>query len=330
MIISDDMGLKTKDNFRILFMGTPEFAAGTLKRIVEHGFKVVAVITAPSKPAGRGRQIRHPEVREYASAIGIPVLQPVSLKDPAFIQQLASYSADLFVVVAFRMLPEIVWQLPKYGTINLHASLLPQFRGAAPIQHAIMQGEKITGVTTFFIEKEIDTGNILLQEQVEISLDDNAGTLQDKLMATGGHLLIRTIEGIMAGTLNPLPQSDLIHDEKILKTAPKIFREQCRINFHQSVNQIYNLIRGLSPAPGAWCVIHRNNHSSTLRVYRSSPEPSDHQFNPGTFITDHRSYLKVAVPDGFIHLLEIQPESRNKMIISEFLKGLGKTDLLFE
>jgi methionyl-tRNA formyltransferase len=330
MIIIDTKNLMDRKDFRIIFMGTPDFATGTLKKLVEENFRIEAVVTAPPKPAGRGQQIHQPSVCTYAVSENIPVLQPLSLKDPDFIEQLSSFSADLFVVVAFRMLPEQVWKIPPSGTINLHASLLPDYRGAAPIQHAIIQGEKITGVTTFFIEKEIDTGMILLQDKVEISPDDNGGSLHEKLMNAGADLLVKTIDRIIEKNLTPVPQSTLIHDEKLLKTAPKIFREHCRIDFTKSVNTIHNLIRGLSPHPSAWAILKKNNIPSTIRIFRSLPEHTFHSYPPGSVISDHKNHLKVAVMDGFIHLLELQPESRKKMNISEFLRGTGNSSLHFE
>ena len=244
----------SSNDFRIVFMGTPEFAVASLKSLIESGFNVVAVVTAPDKPAGRGQKLQESDVKQYAKYLNIPILQPEKLKDAEFIDQLRELKADLNVVVAFRMLPEIIWSMPRLGTINLHASLLPQYRGAAPINWAIINGDKKTGITTFFIEKEIDTGKIIHFKEVEIAETDNAGTLHDKLMLSGAALLTETVSGIKTGIYPQLDQKSVLPEDSILHPAPKIFKETCKINWDNEIDKTYNFIRGLSPYPAAWTV----------------------------------------------------------------------------
>lgn len=296
---------------RIVYMGTPEFAVAGLQALVEAGHQVVAVITAPDKPSGRGLQIQQSPVKQFAVAHHIPVLQPVKLKDPEFIAELKSYAADLQVVVAFRMLPEIVWNMPRLGTLNLHASLLPDYRGAAPINHAIMQGEKITGVTTFFLQHAIDTGDIIFTEKMAIEDNDNAGTLHDKLMHLGATVIVKTVNAIETGNYTTTPQSGTSN-----KTAPKIFKENCLIDWNQPVANIYNFIRGLSPYPGAYC----NFNNKVYKIFEAAIETTPPQVAPGTCIADNAT-LKFAATDGFIQVLSLQAEGKKRMPTNEFLRG---------
>ena len=300
---------------RIIFMGTPDFAVASLKALLEVGENVVAVVTAPDKPAGRGQKLQQSAVKFFAEAHNLPVLQPEKLRDPNFIETLKSYNADLQVVVAFRMLPEIVWNMPPMGTINVHASLLPQYRGAAPINHAIINGEKESGVTTFLLQHEIDTGNILLASKVDINDNDTAGILHDNLMVAGADTLIKTINGLRDKTITPIPQAEFTEEE--LKHAPKIFKEDCLIDWDNSTDKIFNLIRGLSPYPTAFT--HLNN--KFLKIFEAEKQIVNHQLPPGEFQTDEKSFLKFATNDGFINLKVIQIEGKKRMEINEFLKG---------
>lgn len=300
---------------RIVFMGTPDFAVASLKALLDAGENVVAVITAPDKPAGRGQKLHQSAVKVFAEAKGLPVLQPEKLRDPQFVADLRAYKADLQVVVAFRMLPEIVWNMPPLGTINVHASLLPQYRGAAPINHAVINGEQQSGVTTFLLQHEIDTGNILLATKVAIEETDNAGTLHDKLMHAGAETLIRTVHGLKNNTIHPIPQEDLKIED--LKHAPKIFKEDCLINWNGNTDEIYNLIRGLSPYPTAFTQLQ----NKTLKIFETEKEQLDHHNQPGEFFTDGKTYLKFATKDGYLHLKVIQIEGKKKMEINDFLKG---------
>ncbi len=295
-------------------MGTPDFAVASLDALVQANFDVVAVVTAPDKPAGRGQKLNESAVKKYAVEKGIPVLQPEKLKNPEFIEELKSYQADLQVVVAFRMLPVMVWNMPAKGTINLHGSLLPQYRGAAPINHAIINGEKESGVTTFFLKEEIDTGDIIMSDSVAIADDETAGDLHDKLMAVGAQLLVKTLHAIEAGevTEQPQPQSD------DLKHAPKIFKEDCKIDWNNSAQQIHNLIRGLSPYPTAFTALNDKN----LKVFKAEIEDKEPGIAAGGFLTDGKTYLKFAAKDGFIKLLDIQYEGKKRMLIEDFLRGM--------
>ncbi|MDQ0964680.1 methionyl-tRNA formyltransferase [Flavobacterium sp. W4I14] len=299
---------------KIVFMGTPDFAVASLDALVQANFDVVAVVTAPDKPAGRGQKLNESAVKKYAVEKGIPVLQPEKLKNPEFIEELRSYQADLQVVVAFRMLPEIVWNMPAKGTINLHGSLLPQYRGAAPINHAIINGEKESGVTTFFLTHEIDTGNIILSDSTAIADDETAGDLHDKLMYIGANLLVKTLKAIEAGEVNeqPQPQSDE------LKHAPKIFKDDCKIDWNNQAQTIYNLIRGLSPYPTAFTFLN----DKTLKVFKAEMEDKEPGIVAGGFLTDGKTYLKFAAKDGFIRLLDIQYEGKKRMLIEDFLRGM--------
>lgn len=297
---------------RIIYMGTPEFALPGLQKLVEAGFPVVAVVTAPDKPSGRGLQVKPTPIKVYAESQGIPVLQPVKLKDPTFIETLKSYQADLQVVVAFRMLPEIVWQMPRLGTINLHASLLPDYRGAAPINHAVINGEKETGATTFFLQHAIDTGDMIDQIRIPIRDEDNAGTIHDTLMIQGADLILKTVIAIEKNNYTTRPQSGTSN-----KIAPKIFRDDCRIDWHKPAEQIHNFIRGLSPYPGAFTEVK----GVQWKILRSSPDTTSHNIPAGTIETDGRTFLRFACGNGWLNVLQLQPEGKRKMEIDEFLRG---------
>lgn len=306
------------NNKRIIFLGTPEFAVASLDALVKAGFNIVAVVTAPDKPAGRGMKSTSSAVKQYVEHHSIPVLQPVKLKDPDFIRSLEQCQPDLQVVVAFRMLPEIVWTLPSLGTINLHASLLPDYRGAAPINWAVINGEKKTGLTTFLLKHEIDTGNVLLQETIPIGEEETAGELHDRMMIKGGEILIRTIQGLFSGTLHSTSQSLLSRADALLRHAPKISRETCKIEWSNSVDEVFNFIRGLSPGYGAFT----NFNQKILKIYRSKKEKGDVSLPPGYFTTDYKHYLKFACTDGFISVTELQLEGKKKMSAEEFLRGM--------
>lgn len=301
---------------RIIFMGTPEFAVASLAALLDAGLDVVAVVTAPDKPAGRGQKIHQSAVKQHALLKGLPVLQPEKLRDTGFLAELQALKADLQVVVAFRMLPEVVWDMPPRGTVNLHASLLPQYRGAAPINHAIINGETESGVTTFLLQHEIDTGHILFAEPVAIGPNDTAGDLHDRLMAVGAELLVRTVNAIASGTAEPVPQRNLVTDGE-LKHAPKIFKEDCLIDWNQSVAAVHNLIRGLSPYPTAYTVLN----GKTLKLFEVEKDETPPQYEPGAFYTDGKSFLKFACSNGYIVVKTLQLEGKKRMDIIEFLKG---------
>ncbi|MEQ9439050.1 MAG: methionyl-tRNA formyltransferase [Cyclobacteriaceae bacterium] len=303
---------------RIIFMGTPEFAVPSLRILVEHQFSVVAVITAPDKPQGRGRKIAYSPVKEYALEQQIPVLQPTNLKSPEFIDSLKSYEADLQVVVAFRMLPEVVWSMPTQGTFNLHASYLPQYRGAAPINWAVINGETETGMTTFMIRHEIDTGNILFQTKEPIHADDTAGTLYERLMQKGAKLVLQTVEAISQNNYTLTPQ-EVIAD---LRPAPKIHRETCQINWHQPAEQIRNFVRGLSPYPAAWTMLSTPSGKKICKIFSvtHTPETND-SLAPGEFTTDNKSFLHIQTQDTLLAVEELQLEGKRRMPIDELLRG---------
>lgn len=298
---------------RIIFMGTPEFAVPSLEVLVAHRFNVVAVVTAPDKPQGRGQKIVYSPVKECALKHNIPVLQPTNLKAPEFLDELRSYQANLQIVVAFRMLPEVVWAMPAFGTFNLHASLLPQYRGAAPINWAIIRGERETGVTTFFLKHEIDTGSVIFQEKEPIHDDDNVGTLYERLMARGSQLVLKTVQAIADGNYPSVPQPADVE----IKHAPKIFKETCRIDWTQPTNDVRNFVRGLSPYPAAWCVLG----DKTFKVYRVSIVHKNQDAQPGAYDTDQKTYLHVRTADGWVALEELQPEGKRSMKIDEFFRG---------
>lgn len=301
---------------RIVFMGTPDFAVAILKTLVDYGYNIVGVITAPDKPAGRGQKLNESAVKTYALSKGLNILQPTNLKDPDFIDELKALNANLQIVVAFRMLPEVVWNMPKHGTFNLHASLLPDYRGAAPIHWAIINGETKTGVTTFFIDEKIDTGAIILQEEIAIESDETVGSLHDKLMDLGSELVVKTVKCIENGTVSTVIQPKSEH----LKTAFKLNKDNCKIDWEQSLNTIYNKIRGLNPFPGAWCYLKNGDDELVIKLFGVSKEFHQHVFQPGKVITDKNS-LKVAVKEGFIFIHEIQLPGKRKMDIKSLLNG---------
>ena len=333
----------------LVFMGTPEFAVASLDALVKAGYNIAGVITAPDKPAGRGMKLTESAVKKYAVEKGLHVLQPEKLKNPLFIEELKALKADIQVVVAFRMLPEIVWNMPPMGTINLHGSLLPQYRGAAPINWAVINGEKQTGVTTFKLQHEIDTGNILLQESFAIGEDETAGEVHDKMKEIGAALLVKTVKGLEDGSLKEKPQSSIVsrqssvsntaadtHDSRLttpyspltthdspltthdfLRHAPKIFTETCKIDWNKPVDDVYNLIRGLSPFPGAFTFLK----DKMLKIYTAEKEITVPSVSQGAFSTDNKTYLKFAATGGYIHVKEMQLEGKKKMMIDEFLRG---------
>ena len=310
-------------------MGTPEFAEFTLRRLVGDGYNIIGVVTMPDKPMGRhGSVLQSSPVKKYAVEQGIPVLQPEKLKDPAFIEQLTALKADLQIVVAFRMLPEIVWNMPRLGTFNLHGSLLPQYRGAAPINWAIINGDKETGVTTFFLKHEIDTGDIIYQERIPILSDDNAGTMHDKLMELGADLTVRTLDDIIAGKVRQIPQDQIPADE--LRPAPKIFKETCRIDWNQPTQKVYDFIRGLSPYPAAWTVLRSNDgREQDFKIYSATPVSADTLMKPGTIRCDGKRVLEVFTADGAIRLDEVQAAGKKRMPVCSFLCGNDLSDGCF-
>ena len=307
-----------KKNFRIIFMGTPAFAVETLQALVENQYQVVGVITMPDKPAGRGHKIQESDVKKYALSQNLPVLQPEKLRDQEFLDQLQALNADLQVVVAFRMLPEVVWDMPKHGTYNLHASLLPQYRGAAPINWALINGEKETGVTTFKLVHEIDSGKIAYQNKIEIDENDNAGIIHDKLMKLGAQLMLKTVDAIINDTLVLQAQEG---ESESLKPAPKIFKETCRIDWDSSVETLHNFIRGLSPYPAAYSLLQRDDETFNVKVFEAKPTQENHSFAPGTIVQPDSSKIYVAAQNGFIEILELQLQGRKRMKTSDFLNG---------
>jgi methionyl-tRNA formyltransferase len=306
------------NTLRIVFMGTPEFAVASLDALVKAGCNVVGVITAPDKPAGRGMKLQQSAVKKYAVEKGLHILQPDKLKNPQFLEELQALKADLQVVVAFRMLPEVVWNMPPLGTINVHGSLLPQYRGAAPINWAIINGEKETGVTTFRLKHEIDTGNILMQERIPIGENETAGDLHDKMKVVGAELLVKTVKALADGTIEEVPQLSMSNEQQaIIHHAPKIFTETCRIDWNKTVDEIYNLIRGLSPYPAAFTKLQEK----TMKIFISEKESTTPNVAPGEYKTDKRTFLKFACPDGYISVKEIQLEGKKRMSIEDFLRG---------
>ncbi len=305
---------------RIVYMGTPEFAVKPLDALVQAGYKVVGVVTVADKPAGRGLKVNESAVKQYAVAHGIPVLQPVKLKDPEFLAALRAWKADLFVVVAFRMLPEEVWSMPKLGTFNLHAALLPQYRGAAPINWAVINGEKMSGVTTFMIDKDIDTGGIILRQECRIRPDETAGELHDELMEIGSELVLQTVEGLIQHNVELRVQRSFIQGSEELKPAPKLTKELCHIDWSRSTDEIYNLVRGLSPYPAAFAELTRESESASIKIYRTEKRPDLHA-EPGTVLSDGKTYFAIATADGALALTEVQLAGKKKMAVAEFLKG---------
>lgn len=302
---------------RIVFMGTPDFAVGILDALLKDHCQVVGVITAPDKPAGRGKKVQQSAVKTYALEHNLPLLQPTNLKDAHFLSELEALRANLQIVVAFRMLPKVVWQLPEYGTFNLHASLLPHYRGAAPINWAIINGEDRTGVTTFFIDEAIDTGAIILQKETPIYADDTAGSLHDRLMALGAAAVLETVHLIRQGEVRTQVQPN----GDALKTAHKIHKDTCRIQWDQSLDELHNFIRGLSPYPTAWTLLHNGDESSITKIYAVAKEPCLHDQAPGSLSLDKKT-MKVAVKDGYLHLLDLQLQGKRRMLVADVLNGL--------
>jgi len=305
-------------------MGTPDFAVESLKILVENKYDVVGVITMPDKPAGRGHKVQFSPVKQYALEQNLHLLQPEKLKDEAFLEELRSLQADLQIVVAFRMLPEVVWDMPKFGTFNLHASLLPQYRGAAPINWAIINGDKETGATTFFLTHEIDTGKIIQQEKISISETDNAGIVHDRLMEMGARLVKKTVDMLVEGKIDAVDQAQFIHSGLELKAAPKIFKETCQIDLSWNVERVYNFVRGMSPYPTAWLDLQFPNQQEKmiLKVFETEKEICSQELAIGTVITDGKKYAKVALSDGFINLKSVQMAGKKRMEIGELLRGM--------
>ena len=302
-------------------MGTPEFAIPPLAALLDEGYDVVGVITAPDKPAGRGKKLKSPAVKIFAEENGLKVFQPEKLKDPEFIQSIKDLKPDIQVIVAFRMLPELVWSLPKSGTFNLHASLLPQYRGAAPINWAIINGEKATGLTTFFIDEKIDTGEVLLQKSVEIGENETAGELHNRMTKTGASLVLETVRAIIENNIQSRKQDTFIDEDSELKPAPKIFKEDCRIIWDQPAIKIHNLIRGLSPYPAAYCIMKKSNEEIPVKIFKSIHQIARHNEKIGTLISDGKNSLKVAVSDGFLEILELQLAGKKQMDVQSFSVG---------
>ena len=311
----------TKEALRIVYLGTPEFAVESLKRLVDGGYNIVGVVTMPDKAIGRHQNVLSKSaVKVFAESHGLPLLQPANLKDPEFVAQLKAWQADVQVVVAFRMLPEVVWAMPRFGTFNLHAALLPQYRGAAPINWAIINGERETGITTFFLQHEIDTGNVIQQVRVPIADTDTAGDIHDRLMLLGGDLVIETINKLIEGNIKVIPQEEMQTDEP-LKPAPKLFKDNCKIDWNAGVKKCYDLIRGLSPYPAAWTTFVSGEKQQTLKIFFSEKEFCTPAAPVGTIIIADKADLKVALSDGYLHLKEIQPAGKKRMFVADFLRG---------
>jgi len=302
---------------KIVFMGTPDFAVGILDSLIRYGYPVVGVITAPDKPAGRGQKIQESAVKKYAIAQNLKVLQPANLKNEEFLTELRDLQANLQIIVAFRMLPKVIWEIPEFGTFNLHASLLPDYRGAAPINWAIIKGETMTGVTTFYIDDKIDTGEIILQSKIAINENDTAGTLHDKLMHLGADLVVTTIKHIEEGKVITKKQPSA----RIEKVAHKISRETCKINWEKPINEIYNQIRGLTPYPASWTTLYNNDEALFLKIYEVAMIKEDHNYQLKTILFDKRT-MKIAVDGGYVNLLQIQLPGKRKMRTQEVLNGL--------
>jgi len=321
-----------KEDLRIVYMGTPDFAVESLRQLVEGGYNVVGVITMPDKPMGRHGSVLQPSpVKQYALEKGLRVLQPVNLKDEAFVEELRSLKADLQIVVAFRMLPEVVWNMPAMGTFNLHASLLPQYRGAAPINWAIINGDTETGITTFFLKHEIDTGEVIQQVRIPIADADNVEVIHDKLMNLGGRLVTETVDAILAGTVKPVPQEELLKlSEEELRPAPKIFKDTCRIDWSKGVKAVYDFVRGLSPYPAAWTeLVNADGTSQVLKIFQTEKNFFSHEEKIGAVSTDGKTYLRVALADGYLNILSLQLAGKKRMPVADFLRGYKASEGLF-
>lgn len=312
-----------KEDLRIVYMGTPEFAVASLRALVEGGYNVVGVITMPDKPMGRhGSVLQSSPVKQYAESVGLPVLQPEKLKNEEFLQELRAWNADLQIVVAFRMLPEVVWNMPRLGTFNLHASLLPQYRGAAPINWSVIHGDTETGVTTFFLTHEIDTGKIIRQKRLPIADTDDVGKVHDSLMAMGADLVLETVDLILEDKADAIPQEQFCRDGEVLRPAPKIFKDTCRIDWNQPMKRIYDFIRGLSPYPAAWTeLVTPDGKHLALKVYQTEKRPAEHSFRVGSIHSDGKSYVDIAVEGGYIRLLSLQLAGKKRMPVHDFLNG---------
>lgn len=311
-----------KKDLRIVYMGTPEFAVESLKRLVEGGYNIVGVITMPDKPMGRHGSVLQPSpVKQYAVSQGLKVLQPEKLKNEEFVAELRSLNADLQIVVAFRMLPEVVWSMPRLGTFNLHASLLPQYRGAAPINWAVINGDTETGITTFFLKHEIDTGEIIDQVRVPIADTDNVEVVYERLMRLGGDLVLKTVDAILEGSVKTIPQEELAQVGE-LRPAPKIFKETCRIDWTIGVKRIYDFVRGLSPYPAAWTELYQEGADPImLKIFETEKLFCEHSLAPGTIVTDCKTYFKIASSDGYVNVLSLQLAGKKRMEINDFLRG---------
>lgn len=310
-----------KKDLRIVYMGTPDFAVESLKRLVEGGYNIVGVITMPDKPAGRGHKLQFSPVKQYALEHNLKLMQPEKLKDPDFVEELRSLNADLQIVVAFRMLPEVVWNMPRLGTFNLHASLLPQYRGAAPINWAVINGETKTGITTFFLKHEIDTGEVIQQTEIPIADTDDVGTVHDRLMVLGGELVVETVNNIISGNVKPIPQEKMPGYET-LRPAPKIFKETCHVDWAQPVKKVYDLIRGLSPYPAAWAELHTEDHDPIgVKIFETEKIFENHSLEYGQIITDNRTFIKVAAGGGFINIKSLQLAGKKRLSAEELLRG---------
>ena len=317
-----------KQDLRIVYMGTPEFAVESLRRLVEGGYNVVGVVTMPDKPMGRhGSVLQASPVKQYAESKGLKVLQPVRLKDEGFVEELRSLRADLQIVVAFRMLPEVVWSMPPLGTFNLHASLLPQYRGAAPINWAVINGDTETGITTFFLQHEIDTGQIIQQVRVPIADMDNVGIVHDKLMMLGGQLVVETVDNILSGTVKAIPQEQFMKENEELRPAPKIFKDTCRMDWSKPLKQVYDFVRGLSPYPAAWTeLVQPDGHRLVLKIYEAVKVPAMHALPHGSVHTDGKTFFHVAVEGGYLSLLTLQLAGKKRMGVADFLRGYRLAD----
>lgn len=318
-----------KEDLRIVYMGTPDFAVESLRVLVEEGYHVVGVVTMPDKPVGRhGSVLQASPVKEYALSVGLPVLQPEKLKEEKFLSDLRAWQADLQIVVAFRMLPEVVWNMPRLGTFNLHASLLPQYRGAAPINWAVINGDVVTGATTFFLTHEIDTGKIIRQKRLPIADTDDVGTVHDALMTMGAGLVTETVDLLLTGEIKAIPQEAYYKNPAELRSAPKIFKETCRINWNEPIKKIYDFIRGLSPYPAAWTDLVSSDGSNrqVLKIYQTEKRFGKSDFPVGTICTDNKSYIEIVVSDGFLCLLSVQLAGKKRMNVTDFLNGFKQID----
>ena len=315
-----------KEDLRIVYMGTPDFAVESLRCLVEGGYNVVGVITMPDKPAGRGHKLQFSPVKQYALEHSLPLLQPEKLKDEAFVEALREWKADLQIVVAFRMLPEVVWNMPRLGTFNLHASLLPQYRGAAPINWAVINGDTETGITTFFLRHEIDTGEVIQQVRIPIADTDDVGIVHDKLMMLGGKLVTETVDAILNDAVKPIPQEEMAVVGE-LRPAPKIFKDTCRIDWNQPVKRIYDFIRGLSPYPAAWSeLVQPDGETVVMKIFETEKIIQSHQLTPGTLLTDGKTYIHVAAADGIIGIRALQHPGKKRLKTDELLRGFRLTE----